>query len=434
MNRVCCLVTAVMIAATFLIWGSVDAIRGDGSHVIGYENYLFDTSRVHTIEITMDGWDEFIAEASGENYKDCDIVIDGEKYSNVAIRCKGNTSLSSVATLGSTRYSFKVEFDHNDEGMTYHGLDKLSLNNLIQDATMMKDYLAYTLMNRMSVPSPLCSYVQINVNGEPWGLYLAVEGVEDSFSDRNGMTKGELYKPDSLSFGGGRGNGAGFDIEKFRVDEDGEEPDDTAVPTAGFSGMPSPGGNTGSFPGAPSGMPDMSGNGFSFSGGDGPDMSGGSFDFSGGNIPDMGSFSPGGMGDFSPGDMGDFSPGDTGGFGGFKMLGVKPQTDEDKLAACDALAAFLTSGEVQLARYNAVQWGPSNLAAQQDAAVQSNPALAALAEQLSFCPGQGQYPQAYWDLTTAFGTDINSGKYSSASDDELLAALGELESGIKAAK
>ena len=47
-----------------------------------------------------------------------------------------------------------------------------------------------------------------------------------------------------------------------------------------------------------------------------------------------------------------------GGFGGFKMLGVKPQTDDDKLAACDALAAYLTSEEVQLARYNL---GPCDL-------------------------------------------------------------------------
>ncbi len=38
--------------------------------------------------------------------------------------------------------------------MTYHGLDKMSLNNLIQDATMMKDYLAYTLMNRMMCLPP----------------------------------------------------------------------------------------------------------------------------------------------------------------------------------------------------------------------------------------------------------------------------------------
>ena len=210
MNRVCCAVMAVMVAASILLWGTMEARRGDGSHEVGYETYLFDTGTVHTINITMDDWDAFIANATAEEYTDCNIEIDGEKYNHVAIRCKGNTSLSSVATLGSMRYSFKVEFDHYVEGMTYHGLDKISLNNLIQDATMMKDYLAYTLMNRMGVPSSLCSYVQINVNGEPWGLYLAVEGVEDAFMDRNGMTTGELYKPDSLSFGGGRGNGRDF--------------------------------------------------------------------------------------------------------------------------------------------------------------------------------------------------------------------------------
>lgn len=34
-----------------------------------------------------------------------------------------------------------------------------------------------------------------------------------------------------------------------------------------------------------------------------------------------------------------------GGFGGFKLLGVKPQTDDAKLAACDALAYYLASGD-----------------------------------------------------------------------------------------
>ena len=40
-------------------------------------------------------------------------------------------------------------------------------------------------MNRMGVASPECSYVWIDVNGSDWGLYLAVEGVEDAFLDRS---------------------------------------------------------------------------------------------------------------------------------------------------------------------------------------------------------------------------------------------------------
>ncbi len=122
------------------------------------------------------------------------------------------------------------------------------------------------------------------------------------------------------------------------------------------------------------------------------------------------------------------------GFGGFKLVGVKPQTDSDKLVFCHLLADYLTGEEMQQARFDSNGWGPSNLTVQASDAVQSNEALAALAEQLTFCPGQGQYPNAYWTLTEAFGTDVNSGKYDAASDDELLAALADLEAGIKEAK
>ena len=110
------------------------------------------------------------------------------------------------------------------------------------------------------------------------------------------------------------------------------------------------------------------------------------------------------------------------GFGGFKMLGVKPQTDDDKLAACDALAAFLTSEEVQLARYNAVGWGPSNLAAQKSEDVKADVALSALAAQLAFTVPQGQYPGDYWSLATALGDDVLAGNFDDADDAALLAA------------
>ena len=112
-----------------------------------------------------------------------------------------------------------------------------------------------------------------------------------------------------------------------------------------------------------------------------------------------------------------------GGFGGFKMLGVKPQTDDAKLAACDALALFLSSGEVQTARFEAVGWGPSNLAAQQSEAVQADIALSALAAQLAYTMPQGQYPGEYWSLATALGDDILADKLDNATDAELLDVL-----------
>ncbi len=112
-----------------------------------------------------------------------------------------------------------------------------------------------------------------------------------------------------------------------------------------------------------------------------------------------------------------------GGFGGFKMLGVKPQTDESKLAACDALALYLTSGEVQAARFDAVGWGPSNLEAQQSEGVKADIALSALASQLQYCIGQGQYPGEYWTLATALGDDILADKYDAYTDEQLMEVM-----------
>ena len=215
-DKIAWTVTAIILVVTILFMnGGVLGLEAM-AHTMGYENRLFDNTKVHTIDIVMDDWDEFIANATSEEYYTAAMVIDGEAYKNVGIRGKGNTSLSTVSSMDSERYSFKVEFDHYDNSITYHGLDKLSLNNLIQDTTMMKDYLTYTMMNEFEAAAPLCSFVYITINGEDWGLYLAVEGVEDSFLERNyGTSYGELYKPDSMSFGGGRGNGKDFNMEDF---------------------------------------------------------------------------------------------------------------------------------------------------------------------------------------------------------------------------
>ncbi len=233
-DRICVVIIVLCLLLTLLFMnGKALGLQSD-SRTMGYEQTLFDTSKVHTIDIIIDDWDGFISTCESETYSACTVVIDNEAMKNVAIRGKGNTSLSTVKTMGSERYSFKIEFDQYEDGKNYHGLDKLSLNNLIQDNTCMKDYLAYRLMGEFGADAPLCSFAYITVNGEDWGLYLAVEGIEDSFLQRNyGRDTGELYKPDSMSFGGGGpGNGKDFNMEDF-MNRDTEEGDSS---DSGFGG------------------------------------------------------------------------------------------------------------------------------------------------------------------------------------------------------
>lgn len=304
-DRICvaAVVLSLLLTLAFMN-GRALGLQSTGK-TIGYENRLFDSSRVHTVDIIMEDWDGFIETCQSEKYSVCSVVIDGESYKNVGIRGKGNTSLSSVASMGSSRYSFKIEFDQYDSAKSYHGLDKLSLNNLIQDNTMMKDYLTYQMMNAFGVASPLCSFVYITVNGEDWGLYLAVEGVEEAFLQRNyGSDYGELYKPDSMSFGGGRGNGRDFDIDNFAVSD--EKDGDT-------SGQPVQ-------PDQP-GQPDQAGNMPDLGNFTPPSMSDSS-----GNAENPGWAAPAGQGAMQPPstppdgvDAGDFDPSSMFGGGGFSF-------------------------------------------------------------------------------------------------------------------
>lgn len=252
-DRICVAIVALTIAVAFIFCGGKAFGIQTTARAIGYENRLFDKSRVHTLDIVIDDWDSFISTCESEEYSPCNVIIDGEAVRNVGIRGKGNTSLSSVKNMDSERYSFKIEFDQYDSTKSYHGLDKLCLNNIIQDNTYMKDYLAYKLMYDFGVDAPLCSYVYITVNGEDWGLYLAVEAIEDSFLTRNyGSNYGDLYKPDAMGFGGGRGNGKDFSMTDF-MEENSDDTEDTTNAETEQSeskgGRPDFGGN----------MPDMGG-------------------------------------------------------------------------------------------------------------------------------------------------------------------------------
>ncbi|MCQ2560011.1 MAG: CotH kinase family protein, partial [Clostridia bacterium] len=127
--------------------------------------------------------------------------------STVGIRPKGNSSLRMTAKNNpDDRVSFKVEFDHYIDGQTFNNLDKLILNNMVSDATSLKEYMSFDLMRFMGLDTPYFGYANIYVNGKYWGLYFALEAYDDSYAQRMfGNDHGQLYNV-RMGFGGDRGN------------------------------------------------------------------------------------------------------------------------------------------------------------------------------------------------------------------------------------
>ena len=240
-NKIAIILISVVLVLCVLTMGFSDKLISPISntgYAMEYETALFDTNEVLEIDIQMedDKWTEMLENARQEVYYECDVVINGTTFKQVGIRPKGNTSLSSIASdPDNNRYSFKLEFDQFVDGQTCFGLDKLILNNSYADTTNMKETIIYDMFQFLDADASLYNYAKISVNNEYWGVYLALEAVEDSFMRRNyGTESGYLYKPDSMNHndnnddknknGGGFGGGMPAPPEGFQMPDGADMP------------------------------------------------------------------------------------------------------------------------------------------------------------------------------------------------------------------
>ena len=196
------LLLMMVLALCFACAGCAPTEPGTPEAACEYEGKLFTSDRVHTVDVSIAGadWEDLKARPMEKTKYSADVTIDGETFRNVSFATKGNSSLAAVAAdPDSCRYSFKINFGKYDKDQTYYGLNKLHLNNTFGDATYMKDYFSYELFRQAGVSAPLISYVWLTVNGEPVGLYIAVEDVSESFRARALNGQGELYKPETVT-------------------------------------------------------------------------------------------------------------------------------------------------------------------------------------------------------------------------------------------
>lgn len=165
-----------------------------------YVSQVFNHNKVTTVDIELsdDDWKDMLNNPLKEEVKEATVTVNGKKLEHVGVRTKGNLSLREVANDDdSDRYSLKLDFDYYNDEQSLYGLKKLNLNNNYSDATQMRAYLSYQLMEKMGLPTPSYAYMYVTVNGKDRGLFLGVEQVDETFLAKNFETNtGALYKPD----------------------------------------------------------------------------------------------------------------------------------------------------------------------------------------------------------------------------------------------
>lgn len=197
------LITAVSVCVCLLFCGFIvyAANTFDTTRVTEYQKKIFGDAMITLeLQVDKDEWQAVLDNPQAKEWISADIIINGERFNSVGVRAKGNSSLSQGGgshggfSGSGGNISLQFKFDKFVKGQNYYGLDTFCVNNMMGDATYMKDYIAYDIMNYIGVDTPLVNYATVSVNGEDYGFGIALERYDQAFLARvYGTSAGELY-------------------------------------------------------------------------------------------------------------------------------------------------------------------------------------------------------------------------------------------------
>jgi hypothetical protein len=101
-------------------------------------------------------------------------------YFPIELRLKGGWG--SLRDLnGKAAFKIKIPKDHRAK---VGGLKKLTLNNMVQDASFVHEAMSYRLFRAMGIAAPRVGYSSVSLNGAEYGLYATIETVDDQMLSR----------------------------------------------------------------------------------------------------------------------------------------------------------------------------------------------------------------------------------------------------------
>ncbi len=146
---------------------------------------------------------------SGENpaWITAAVQFEGDVWTNVGVRYKGNSSLRSSWNSGSLKLPLKLDFDQFEsdypaiQNQRFFGFKQLSLANGFSDSTFMRDTLAYYLLDEAGLPAAKTANYEVILDyGEGpvnLGLYTVIEVIDDTVIERYfGNDNGNIYEGD----------------------------------------------------------------------------------------------------------------------------------------------------------------------------------------------------------------------------------------------
>ena len=135
------------------------------------------------------------------------ITFEGQTWTNVGVRYKGNSSLQEAWNSESLKLPLKLDFDEFEDevpaidNQRFYGFKQLSLANGFADNTLMREVTAYDLLAEAGLTAAATAYYEVILDyGEGpvnLGLYLMIEVIDDTVVERTfGDDSGNIYEAD----------------------------------------------------------------------------------------------------------------------------------------------------------------------------------------------------------------------------------------------
>ena len=119
------------------------------------------------------------------------VTIDGETHNEVGVRKKG-----FLGSQSDSKPSLKLRYDKYVDGQSLGGvMERMTLNNSVQDPSMVNTCLAYQAFAAAGLPASRCNFATVSVNGKNLGLYVHVEEIKAPMLARHfDSDEGNLYE------------------------------------------------------------------------------------------------------------------------------------------------------------------------------------------------------------------------------------------------
>lgn len=144
---------------------------------------LYDPKRLPTFKLTLDQEVKAQLEHDAREYVPATLELiegDATETLTVGVRLKGNGSFRPL----SGKASFRIKIDKYEDDQRLHGLKDLTLNNMIQDLSLMAERLAYTAFRELGAAAPRANHARVYVDGEYFGIYANIETPNEDFLAR----------------------------------------------------------------------------------------------------------------------------------------------------------------------------------------------------------------------------------------------------------